>query len=904
MYRTGLGAALLGAAMMLGQIGCVSPASAGREPAAAEPEEAAAAEAAAPEPTAASEPTVEQVSGLQEMVTALEAEAAALTAQVAAAQEEAVAAQEEAVAARAEAAAAEMALSEAEVAAAQARAAAAQARAGTERAQAEVSALRAAAPAPGLRVSPEQLDPGLLDLSAAQVTVAGPDTIYVSSIRYGGQPYSALLKYRGGTTATVERVFAADGATIPGSVDLSQTSLSLVAPNTLEVANVGVGGRGYAGQLRHTGGNELEVAGIQRVTLPPNAAQRIAGLQEQLAAASAEGARAQAAAGAAEAAAGEALAELAAAAAALAEAKQTAAAAQAGMAAAVSAAQAAAARAEAEMARAAEHQPAAVAVAAGRLMPDRLSFATARASLAGPDTIYVSSIRYDGQSYSALLKYRGGTSATVEQVYGPRGKLIPDSVGLGRTRLAFVPPDALNVSYVEVDGQGYSGRLRYAGGNRLEVAGIRRVTLPPAPAQQVAAAEAEAEAAQVAAATAAAAWARQVAAAQAETEAAQVAAEAAAVASAQQVAAAQEEAAAAVAAAAQVRAELAVLMRDRAGRRITPTAVDFNLLELDRAQVSVAGPESIYVSGIRYDGGELAARLRYTGASRGVVEQLFDPASGTLPELDLSAPAIDVLGPETMVISNVGVGGAAYSFTLRFERGGQIVISQRGQGHRVRSAAELLRDELLSSAGVRRVVSGVGEGRALPGEGVWITSPAGVVSQIEADSSHAKFAFRNVPQPAAPTLYGVTVRAAGDRKVGYGLHFLASGTPQSGNTWNFGRSYLVWATRERDFYDTEATQVQLYQSLDGNRLMWLNSRNLLQGLTPGLTLEALYQPADCAEPMGAMPCYGSITVLVDGMEQFKVAVSPDVARGEADAVALRALGGPVEFTELYVHSRR
>ena len=143
----------------------------------------------------------------------------------------------------------------------------------------------------------------------------------------------------------------------------------------------------------------------------------------------------------------------------------------------------------------------------------------------------------------------------------------------------------------------------------------------------------------------------------------------------------------------------------------------------------------------------------------------------------------------------------------------------------------------------------------------------------------------------------------GAHKLGYGLHFLASRTPQSGNTWNFGRSYLVWATREHDFYDTKATQVQLYESFDGNRLMWLNSRNLLQGLTPGLTLEALYHPDDCAEPMGGAACHGSITVFVDGVEQFKVAVSENVAGQAADSIALRALGGPIEFTDLYVHSR-
>ena len=177
------------------------------------------------------------------------------------------------------------------------------------------------------------------------------------------------------------------------------------------------------------------------------------------------------------------------------------------------------------------------------------------------------------------------------------------------------------------------------------------------------------------------------------------------------------------------------------------------------------------------------------------------------------------------------------------------------------------------------------------------------MSQTDVEASHAKFAIGDVRQSAAPTLYGVSVRTPGARKLGYGLHFLAARTPRSGNTWNFGRSYLVWATREHDFYDTPATQVQLYESFDGNRLMWLNSRNLLQGLSPGLTLEALYDPGDCPEPVDAAPCHGSITVLVDGMEQFKVAVSANVAGQAADTIALRALGGPVEFTDLYVHSR-
>ena len=753
--------------------------------------------------------------------------------------------------AAAEAVAEARAAADAAVAAAQdSAAAAAAARDEAAAAQAKVEMMLADAYQPSaVAVAADRLDGSLLSLTGARASLAGPDRVYVTSIEYGGESYSALLRYRGGTTASVEQVYGPRGKLIPDTVGLAQTRLAFMAPDAVDIAYVEVDGQGYSGQLRYAGDNRLEVAGIQRVTLPPTAAQQVS---------------------AAEAAAAEAVAAAQAAAdAAVAEEQQSAAAAEAATAAAEAAAEAAlaeaaaardeaaAAQAKVDMMRADAYQPSAIAVAAGQLVPGRLSFDAARASLAGPSTVYVSSIMYDGQSYSALLKYHGGTTAAVEQVYGPRGKLIPDSVGLAQTRLAFVSPDVLNISYVEVDGQGYSGQLRYTGGNRLEVAGIQRVTLPPTAAQQVSAAEAAA------------------AAAVAEAEAA----------------------------AAQARAELAVLMQDLEGRRVVPTAVDFNLVDLDSAQVSVAGPDSIYVSGIRYDGGEFSARLRYTGGNRGVVEALFDTTSGGLPELDLSAPEMEVLGAETMVISNVGIGGVAYSFTLRISRDGQIVISQQSQGHPVRTAAELLRDELLSSAGVTRVVSGTGGGRALPDEGIWLASTAGVVSQTDVEASHAKFAIGNVRQPAAPTLYGVSVRTPGAQKLGYGLHFLGSRTPRSGNTWNFGRSYLVWATREHDFYDTAATQVQLYESFDGNRLMWLNSRNLLQGLSPGLTLEALFNPDDCPEPMDAASCNGSVTILVDGMEQFKVAVSANVAGQAADTIALRALGGPVEFTDLYVHSR-
>ena len=605
---------------------------------------------------------------------------------------------------------------------------------------------------------------------------------------------------------------------------------------------------------------------------------------------------------------------------------------------------------------AAASQPEAVPFAADRIDLSRLHLDAAQASLAGPDSIYVSSISYDGQQYSALLKYHGGTRATVERIFGVDGTRIPALVDLSRTRLAVVESNLLDISYVELDGQGYSGQLRFAGENRLEVVGIQRVTLPPTALEQISAAEAaaaaaradaaaavsaaqaEATAAQTAAATAQAeattaqaaavsaqaeATTAQAAAATAQAEAttaqaaeataqaeattaqaAEASAQAEAASAQAEAASAQAEAASAQAAAASAQAQVAALQLELDPQsQLVPLAdLDMRLLSLDSARVSIAGPRSLYISGIRYHDREFAARLRYTESNAGVAEALFDTADGEILDLDLSAPEVAAVARDTLIISNVGIGGTAFVLSFRVGPDGAIAVTQRGQGHSVRSPAELLRRELLRSPDVVRVASGFAGGVALPDEGTWTTSGAGV-RQIDVDATHAKLVF-NVAQPEAETLYGLTARAHGGKKLGYGLHFLASGTPRSGNTWNYGRSYLVWVTQEVDFYDNDEAHVQLYQSLEGNRLMWLNSARLAGSLASNLTLEALYQPDDCPPAVATGACHGSITVLVDGTEQFKVAVSPAAAGPVPDTIALRSLHGPVEFLDLYVYARR
>ena len=351
--------------------------------------------------------------------------------------------------------------------------------------------------------------------------------------------------------------------------------------------------------------------------------------------------------------------------------------------------------------------------------------------------------------------------------------------------------------------------------------------------------------------------------------------------------------------------EIEMLLRDAEGRPVPiPAGLDLDSVNLDAVEVSRAGPDAIYLSGIRYGDGEFGALVRYKGDNEAILEALYAAEMGDLPNMDFSNPALELVPPNELIISNIGVLGAAYSVSLKVSGDGTIAFATSGQGHRVRTAAELLRNELLTSRGAMRLVNGFGGGNALPDEGSWTISGGGaVVRQTDAEASHAKFAFANVLQPPTPTLYGVSARADGGDRIGYGLHFLASQAPASGNTWNFGRSYLVWVTYEPGFFGNDETQVQLYESLGDNELVWRNSRNVAKSMADGLTVEALYDPRNCPEMMGSKKCYGAITVLLDGDEQFTVAVSSEIGKRSADTIALRALGGPVEFGDLYVHSR-
>ena len=777
-----------------------------------------------------------------------------------------------------------MADAAAEVAAAEAAADArvADARAEADAARAELEAMKMAMrQAADVMVSFGSLDAALANFDNAQASLAGPDRIYISSIMYDGQPYSALVKYEGGTTATVLGVYGTAGKLIPDAVGLSQTTVAFVSPDSFAVSNVNVGGVGYSGTLQYTGNGQLQVTGIRRVTLPPTEAEKAAAAID---AAMADADRMVSAAMAdADAAVSAAMADAEAqVSAAMAEADQMVSAAMADADARVDAAMARAAAAEAEMdaMKMAMHQPSAVQVAFSQLDAGLADFSGAQVSLAGPDAIYVSNIMYDGQPYSALLKYAGGTSATVQYVFGPVGKLIPDSVDLSQTTVAFESPDSFRVSNVGVGGVGYSGTLQYTGDGQLQVSGLNRVNLPTKPDALLADARADladARAELSAALTELAAQKQELDAANADAEAARLALAAAnnALAAANsELDAANDALDTAESRAMALETEIAALMEGS-----SLPGLNIGLLDLEAASLSAAGPNEVYISGIQYAGAPVSARIRYD-AGAATATALFEGANLVADSLQLDA-AQPTLQDDRLVISNVGIEGRAHTLTLTRGADGQVMVAASDDGWDVRTRGELARDNLIRTGNF--VVNGFADGEALPGEGTW-DSQGGSVVQSDADSTHAKFSIP-ADQSADKLLFGFSANADGGSKVGFGLHILASATPDSGNTWNYGNSYLLWVTQD-PFYDSEDLHLQFYESADDNTLMWLASSRIPHGLASMINVEALYSDT------------GMTTLLVNGEEQLTVNVGTGVRGG--DVIALRTLHGPVEFTQVYV----
>ena len=371
--------------------------------------------------------------------------------------------------------------------------------------------------------------------------------------------------------------------------------------------------------------------------------------------------------------------------------------------------------------------------------------------------------------------------------------------------------------------------------------------------------------------------------------------------------------------------------------------VDPAKIDLDRAEMQLAGPDSIYVTNIYYGSTRASVLLRYNGTNGAkIYGPYFDDEKLLYDSYELGEATLRVQGRDTLLLTDLVLGGQGYSgrFTFdgvdtlnlasywqtappvtdemrvadlqkqlqntkdRYERA--ISVAEANYENEISdleaslavAEADLSRAQADAAAAVsaepsvapsalptRTVLSGFGRGSGVKGD--WSATNAGA-TQRNGGEYFAKYAIPLV-QNQAQTLYTFTAKATGPGYTGYGLHFYVSGDRAAGG-YGLGSSYLVWLTRDPDFYGTDDTYLQLYQSFNDVYMIQIASVKIPNAISATNTTSVLYDKSA-----------GSVVVSVGGRRQLIHEVSTPLLRGTK--IALRALGAPVQFTNLNVKAK-
>jgi len=375
------------------------------------------------------------------------------------------------------------------------------------------------------------------------------------------------------------------------------------------------------------------------------------------------------------------------------------------------------------------------------------------------------------------------------------------------------------------------------------------------------------------------------------------------------------------------------------------------MLDFTNAKVSIAGPDSVYIRSIMYGGAELSVLLKYDGANGATVYGPYFPSPALgLEKFDLGYVRLEKFGDSILAVYDVVLGNAAYSGRLKWDGGVKLVLDsppwqtsvpetrvaaagddaakaqeykawgaqlaaeldstkallqeQTARAYAAQNAADKANADLAAAqrAAGLPVTATVSTGAAA----AWTTvfDPAAgaqlkpvtfgtwkaTASALTQSNSSLLFAKYAVPftQTASNSLYGFTAKAGPTGWVGFGLHFFASGAKRA-DTYGFGKSYLVWLTRDEAYYRTKKAYVQLYQSSDDVTMVQIASANIGLDLTQPVNTEVVYDKTS-----------RSLEVSVNGSVVISQLVDT-IASG--DAMAARTLGGGVEFSAFYVKTR-
>jgi hypothetical protein len=133
----------------------------------------------------------------------------------------------------------------------------------------------------GAAWSQTALNPALLDLSSARLSVAGPDRIYVRSLGYGGAELSVLLQYDGRNGVTVHGPYLADEKLIPDTAELAYARLRTSGRDALAFTDIVMGGVAYSGRLLWDGGTSMVLESYSTGPAPETNEQKMAMLEAE-----------------------------------------------------------------------------------------------------------------------------------------------------------------------------------------------------------------------------------------------------------------------------------------------------------------------------------------------------------------------------------------------------------------------------------------------------------------------------------------------------------------------------------------------------------------------------------------------------------------------------------------------
>ena len=540
--------------------------------------------------------------------------------------------------------------------------------------------------------------------------------------------------------------------------------------------------------------------------------------------------------------------------------------------------------------------------------PAKLDLSDAEFSLAGQDRIYVRSLYYAGQEIAVILEYDGNVGARIYGPYYPDDWSIPEeSLELGYATMEKRGTDSVVISDIILGNRAYSGVLKHIGGGKLELAyRPRAVKMPVTDEVRIA----ELKVMETALKTKVKVQDKRLAdktAQIAELESSQSDLEQQVASLEQQLARAKQRSARAPGAVAKPRGI---------------PVVNPDLLDLSRAKMSLAGPNRIYIHSIFYGDQETAVVLEYVGGTEATIYGPYDPKNQWLPEdsLELGYVKLRKAGSDSIEISDIIIGDKAYAGVLKYVGGATLMLAgspmvvampetdeariaelEQKKSQLSRQVSDLKRD--LARATVepeeapvaaaaepvtkpeKSILAGFGGGKALYGS--WKATATGL-TQSDKQNKFAKYMLP-VSQRGTETVYRFRADTAKNDWIGFGLHFFASGD-ETGNGYGFGSSFLVWLTRDPNYYKSERTYLQLYRSSDDVKMVQMASVGIPEGIAAAVDVEIVYSQAK-----------KTVEVLVNGNSRLEYHVDGVITRG--DKIALRTLGGPVEFSRLIVATR-